>query len=126
MARIIDGAEMNLIGSNLKRLRQERGWSQQLLSNKLETVAVYICRGSISRIEDKQATMARERAYRKFQLTINNPLEHGFAHEIIRQNLEQLKSCLYWCLCDEIGEQGTPHTHVYTGISRRKGALWPT
>ena len=50
MARIIDGAEMNLIGSNLKRLRQERGWSQQLLSNKLETVAVYICRGSISRI----------------------------------------------------------------------------
>ena len=54
MARIIDGAEMNLIGSNLKRLRQERGWSQQLLSNKLETVAVYICRGSISRIEDKQ------------------------------------------------------------------------
>ena len=57
MARIIDGAEMNLIGSNLKRLRQERGWSQQLLSNKLETVAVYICRGSISRIEDKQRTV---------------------------------------------------------------------
>lgn len=57
MARIIDGAEMNLIGSNLKRLRQERGWSQQLLSNKLETVAVYICRGSISRIEDKQNTI---------------------------------------------------------------------
>ena len=50
MARIIDGAEMNLIGSNLKRLRQERGWSQQLLSNKLETVAVYICRGSIYRL----------------------------------------------------------------------------
>ena len=60
--------------------------------------------------------MARERAYRKFQLTINNPLEHGFTHEIIRQNLEQLKSCLYWCLCDEIGEQGTPHTHVYAAF----------
>ena len=54
MARIIDGSEMNLIGNNLKKLRQERGWSQQLLSDKLETVAVYICRGSISRIEDKQ------------------------------------------------------------------------
>ena len=60
--------------------------------------------------------MARERAYRKFQLTINNPLEHGFTHEIIRQNLEQLKSCLYWCLCDEIGEQVTPHTHVYAAF----------
>ena len=60
--------------------------------------------------------MARERAYRKFQLTINNPLEHGFTHEIIRQNLEQLKSCLYWCLCDEIGEHGTPHTHIYAAF----------
>lgn len=57
MARIIDGSEMNLIGNNLKKLRQERGWSQQFLSDKLETVAVYICRGSISRIEDKQRTV---------------------------------------------------------------------
>lgn len=57
MARIIDGSEMNLLGNNLKKLRQERGWSQQLLSDKLETVAVYICRGSISRIEDKQRTV---------------------------------------------------------------------
>ena len=57
MARIIDGSEMNLIGNNLKKLRQERGWSQQLLSDQLETVAVYICRGSISRIEDKQRTV---------------------------------------------------------------------
>ena len=57
MAKIIDGSEMNLIGNNLKKLRQERGWSQQLLSDKLETVAVYICRGSISRIEDKQRTV---------------------------------------------------------------------
>ena len=57
MARIIDGSELNLIGNNLKKLRQERGWSQQLLSDKLETVAVYICRGSISRIEDKQRTV---------------------------------------------------------------------
>ena len=57
MARIIDGSEMNLIGNNLKKLRQERGWSQQLLSDKLETVAVYICSGSISRIEDKQRTV---------------------------------------------------------------------
>lgn len=57
MARIIDGSEMNLIGNNLKKLRQERGWSQQLLSDKLETVAVYICRGSISHIEDKQRTV---------------------------------------------------------------------
>lgn len=63
MARIIDGSEMNLIGNNLKKLRQERGWSQQLLSDKLETVAVYICRGSISRIEDKQRTVTNIELY---------------------------------------------------------------
>lgn len=57
--------------------------------------------------------MAREKASRKYQLTINNPLEHGFTHETIRNTINQFSGCLYWCLCDEIGEQGTPHTHVY-------------
>lgn len=57
MARIIDGTEMNMIGSNLRKLRTERKMSQQALSNKLEMLAIYICRGSISRIEDKQRTV---------------------------------------------------------------------
>ena len=57
MARIIDGKEMNMIGNKLKALRIEKGLSQQALSNKLETIAIYICRGSISRIEDKQRTV---------------------------------------------------------------------
>ena len=60
--------------------------------------------------------MAREAAYRKYQLTINNPLEHGFSHEVIKRILGELKSFIYWCLCDEIGEQGTPHTHVYVAF----------
>lgn len=57
MARIIDGDNMNMVGSNLRRLRLAKGMSQQTLSNKLETLAVYICRGSISRIEDMQRTV---------------------------------------------------------------------
>lgn len=57
MARIIDGKEMNLIGSNLKRIRTEKKMSQQTLSNKLKMMAIYICRGSISRIEEKQRTV---------------------------------------------------------------------
>ena len=57
MARISDGEEMNMIGDNLKRLRRERKMSQQTLSDKLETLAIYVCRGSISRIEDKQRTV---------------------------------------------------------------------
>lgn len=57
MARIIDGAEMNMIGKKLKKLRVARKMSQQMLSNKLEMLAIYVCRGSISRIEDKQRTV---------------------------------------------------------------------
>lgn len=57
MSRIIDGIQMNMVGSNVRRLRTERGLSQQALSDKLETLAIYVCRGSISRIEDKQRTV---------------------------------------------------------------------
>ena len=57
MARIIDGKEMNIVGSKVRELRITKGLSQQTLSNKLETMAIYICRGSISRIEDKQRTV---------------------------------------------------------------------
>lgn len=57
--------------------------------------------------------MAREKASRKWQITINNPLEHDFPHDTIKAILASFPSALYWCLCDEIGEQGTPHTHIY-------------
>lgn len=57
--------------------------------------------------------MPRKPSSRKFQLTINNPTDHGFTHDRIRANLSESPGLLYWCMCDEVGEQGTPHTHVY-------------
>ena len=57
MARIIDGEKKNLIGANLKRIRTKSKISQQLLSTKLELMGVYVCRGSISRIEDFSRTV---------------------------------------------------------------------
>ena len=57
MARIIEGKQKNIIGSKLKELRIKKGLTQQQLSNKLETMAIYICRSSISRIEEKQRTV---------------------------------------------------------------------
>ena len=57
MARIIDGDKKNLIGGNLKKLRTKLKLSQQELSNKLELLGVYVCRGSISRIEDYSRTV---------------------------------------------------------------------
>lgn len=58
MARIIDGEKMNLVGKQVKKFRTEQKMSQQQLSDKLETIAVYICRGSISRIEDQNRTVS--------------------------------------------------------------------
>lgn len=50
---------------------------------------------------------------RKWLLTINNPLEHGMLHEQITYTVVALDGVLYWCMCDEIGDEGTPHTHIY-------------
>lgn len=57
MARIIDGDEMNIVGHNIKKFRKKNKMSQQALSNKLELLGVYVCRGSVSRIEDKSRTV---------------------------------------------------------------------
>ena len=57
MARIIDGKAQNMVGDKVRKLRTEQKLSQQMLSDRLETLAIYICRGSISRIEDKQRTV---------------------------------------------------------------------
>lgn len=57
MARVIDSDAKNMIGDNVRALRLERGMSQRELSEKLETYGIYVCRGSISRIEEKQRTV---------------------------------------------------------------------
>lgn len=57
--------------------------------------------------------MAREKAHRKYQLTINNPVDKGYTHEQIERLLKSFNSFEYGCLCDEIGEQETPHTHIF-------------
>lgn len=58
MARIIDGEQMNMVGKQVRRFRKELKMSQQELANRLETLAVYICRGSICRIEEQTRTVS--------------------------------------------------------------------
>lgn len=57
--------------------------------------------------------MARDSQSRKWQITINNPEEKGITHEKIKEILESFKSLTYACWCDEIGDKGTYHTHVF-------------
>lgn len=58
MARIIDGQKMNIVGKQVRKFRTEQKLSQQQLSDKLETIAVYICRGSVCRIEEQTRTVS--------------------------------------------------------------------
>ena len=57
MARIIDTSRKNLIGAGVKRYREAAKMSQKQLSEKLELLGVYVCRGSVSRIEDFSRTV---------------------------------------------------------------------
>ena len=57
MARIIENEKKNLVGPIIREKRLKKNMSQQELSAKLETMAIYICRGSISRIEDQSRTV---------------------------------------------------------------------
>lgn len=57
MARIIDYEVQNIVGEKVRKFREERKLSQKEFSEKLETQAIYICRGSISRIESHERTV---------------------------------------------------------------------
>ncbi len=50
---------------------------------------------------------------RKWQLTINNPAEKGFTHAKLNELVAGMKSVIYYCMADEIGENGTYHTHLF-------------
>lgn len=77
MARIIDGTEMNLIGATVRKYRKQRKMSQQALSGKLELLGVYVCRGSVSRIEDLSRTVTDIEAYAIAQV-LQIPMEELF------------------------------------------------
>ena len=59
MARVVDHSvqHQNGVGDKIKRFRLEQNLSQQELSDRLETYAIYICRGSLSRIERHERTV---------------------------------------------------------------------
>lgn len=82
MGRIIDGSQTNIVGKKVKKFRIERGLSQQQLSVKLETLAVYICRGSISRIEQQVRTVSDIELYGLSKI-LNKPIESFFEDEVI-------------------------------------------
>lgn len=61
---------------------------------------------------------------RKWQITINNPVDKGYDRQEIIDIVSNLKSVIYWCMADEIGENGTYHTHVF--LCSRSGIRFST
>lgn len=51
MKIIIDNKNKNIVGPQVKKIRESTHVTQQQLSAKLETLAVYIDRASISKLE---------------------------------------------------------------------------
>lgn len=77
MPRIIDTEQKNLVGEKVRMFRKERHMSQQQLSDKLETLAIYVCRGSVSRIEDGSRTVTDIELYGLSQV-LSVPIEDFF------------------------------------------------
>lgn len=77
MPRIIDTEQKNLVGEKVRMFRKERHMSQQQLSDKLETLAIYVCRGSVSRIEDGSRTVTDIELYGLSQV-LSVPIEEFF------------------------------------------------
>lgn len=77
MSRIIDGKKCNIVGEKIKYYRKKKKYSQQTLSDKLETMAIYVCRGSISRIEDGSRTVTDIELY-GFAKILDVPIEDFF------------------------------------------------
>ena len=71
----------NMIGDKLREFRLEQNLSQQNLSNRLETEGVYICRGSISRIEDGSRTVTDMELY-GLSKVLKKPIDSFFENEL--------------------------------------------
>lgn len=64
-------------------------------------------------MNNNQSTV-KDKKGRKFQVTINNPATHGLTQDEIKRIILSGKSePVYMCMSDEIGKNGTYHTHIY-------------
>lgn len=53
------------------------------------------------------------KASRKWQITINNPVEKGYSREKIKEIISQHNSVIYYAMVEEIGKEGTHHVHIF-------------
>lgn len=64
--------------------------------------------------------MSSRKQSRKWNLTINEPIEKGWTHEKLKTTLQGIASMIYFCLGDEIGQEEIFHTHIYFATKNPK------
>lgn len=68
--------------------------------------------------KNKEKTKATDHQSTRYQLTINNPLEHDLSHDAIKKILiEDFSTLDYVCMADEKGS--CPHTHIFVCFKSR-------
>ena len=73
-----------------------------------------IVKGLIEKEPELKSTIQRF----AYQLTINNPVDHGFSHEEIKSKLiNDFTTLKYFCMTDEKGT--CDHTHIYVVFTSR-------
>jgi hypothetical protein len=74
---------------------------------------------SLSDAQKSDSKYFYDKQQKNFFLTLNNPLEYGYTHDVIIDAIHaKFKNTLYWCMCDEQGS--TYHTHIYILLSKKK------
>lgn len=61
--------------------------------------------------------MAKEFATRRYQLTINNPKEHGYDHDTIKAILAKGAKLLYWCMPGKFSLSNPPFLMFLLSLS---------
>lgn len=80
MKRITELSQSNIIGKRIKEARLQANMSQKDLSVKLELMAVYVCRGSISRIENGERAVT-DIEVDAISRVLNVPLDFLFSRD---------------------------------------------
>ena len=53
------------------------------------------------------------KASRKWQITINNPLEKGASREKVKKIISAHSGVVYFAMVEEVGKEGTHHIHIF-------------
>lgn len=83
MARVIEALPLNVVGTKVKQFRTAKKMSQQALSAQLELLGIYVCRGSVSRIEDHQRTVTDMELY-AFSKVLNVPVMNLYEDSFVK------------------------------------------